>query len=81
MKLTDRQKKIADQYKMVFGDENGRAVLGDLLGQYVLNTRFDTDPYVNAYVAGKRDLVMAIATLVYEDEHKILQRIAEITEG
>lgn len=79
--LTDNAKQVTDSYKIVLSSPGGRLVLADLMQEFVLGAKFESDPYVNAYRSGQRDLVLKICNMVYEDTDKLLGYVERMQEG
>lgn len=69
--LNLRKKKQVDRvvaYRAVFGTEEGKIVLYDLIKQHnVLNSTFSKDPHEHAFKEGERNTVLRILTLLKID--------------
>lgn len=64
-------------YQHVFGTPEGRRVLYDLMGNHgLLSSGFSKDPYDMARMAGERNVVVRILTIL-NVEPKKLQRMME----
>jgi hypothetical protein len=60
--------KTIEAYKLTFSGPHGNLVLSDLLQAYVLPPAFNPDSHKEAYLNGKRDLVLELLALAYENQ-------------
>jgi hypothetical protein len=77
----DKHKTMMMDYKRVFGSEQGRRVLSDLIANhFVMNSTYSRGPQAEldmAFKEGQRQVVMRLMTIMKYDPEQTAQAIKE----
>lgn len=80
-----RIRQRIDDYGAVFGSDQGKRVLLDLLGHcHVLGSSFDPDPCKTAFAEGQRDVALYILAQVQQGDlafYKLVRGIPSMSFG
>lgn len=71
--------QVVKKYKSVFGSEDGKRVLWDIMksSQFMGDGFVAGDPYATAYNSGARSVALRILNLMDMDAEQVMERIKE----
>jgi hypothetical protein len=79
-KMGMREKRVSD-YKDTFGSPEGQRVLLDLMGAHgMLSPGFHKDPIEMARMAGERNVIIRILSLINVDLKQLKQKVEDANE-